>query len=170
MYLYYTCTPNIRINSSWQTSAILNNFFHKFWPPLIHSGAPQRRSGPTNFLTTQGSRTACTTYCTMTHTKSQKSYYWPELVAIPSGRSLCGCTRARHGEPSPCPGAKAAGNPRTEPSSQHLSACACDCRAALLPGSLEHIRHRQMSIHGVMNAAGPHCDGSINTAHYTLSM
>ena len=70
---------------------------------------------------------------------------------IPLGRSLCGCRHARHGEPSHFSGAWAAGTPRTEPSSRHLSACACDCRAAPPPGSLEHITHTQMSIHGVMN-------------------
>ena len=71
------------------------------------------------------------------------------------GRSLCSCTHGRHAAPSHSSGAKAAGNPRTKPSSRHLSACACDCRAAPPPGNLGNASHThthtQMSFHGMMN-------------------
>lgn len=77
--------------------------------------------------------------------------FFCEKKGILLGRSWCGCIYARHGALLRSSGAKAAGNPRTKPSSLHLSACAYDYQAATPPGNLEHVTHTQMSIHGMMN-------------------
>ncbi len=99
---------------------------------------------------------------------------------ILSGRSWFGCIHARHGGLSLSSGARAAGNPRTKPSSLHLSACACGCPAAPPPGNLEHATHThthtQMSIHGMINVLEPRTDRfkkdlhKFPTAHTMWSM
>lgn len=78
---------------------------------------------------------------------SHRGDFISEREGILLGRSLCGCTRVRHGAPSHSSGARAAGNPRTEPSSLHLSACAYDYPAAPPPGNLEHITHTHTNEH-----------------------
>lgn len=68
-----------------------------------------------------------------------KGFFLSEKEDILSGRSWRGCTRARHAAPPHSSATRAAGYPKTKPSSLHPSACAYDCRAAPPPGNLEHV-------------------------------
>lgn len=69
------------------------------------------------------------------------SFFVREREDLLLGKFFYAGTLALRGSASQSSGAKAAGNPRTEPSSLHLSACAYDYQAAPPPGNLERITH-----------------------------